>query len=286
MIPVILFHYCRERNIPLNVKNLLEVCKTTEVGFRRGRIAYLRECSDYFTRDRVSLIKNFILMIQNKFDLDNAFYENALHLAQYFWKYIHHTTDTVIAGLVSSLAVLCDYESYREKVTINEICKVVNIQASTVNSRISKTVVKQLHIDEFESPVKSHGLLKTYIHKFEIIPTKEARIQPAEEIEAYGEPLEATWVGFEDALAVMMVEVSQHYGSIPSHTVHIEVPNQEVQEPELHIFQFPSTEKGQSKGFAVQLMPISQGIKKSQDNFVFTAQKGPPWKDMPLVHPG
>jgi transcription initiation factor TFIIIB Brf1 subunit/transcription initiation factor TFIIB len=286
MVPVIIFYYCRKRNIPLNTRDLLNVGKISGDEFRRGRCLYLKEFSEYFSRDRVALIKNYIRGIKEKFDLGTEFYKNVLRIAQYFWNYLRHTTDAVIAGFSSSVTVLCDYETYQEKVTINEICREVNIRASTVNARISNTIVKQLNIEGFESPVKSHRLINTYIHKFEIIPSKEDHTEVEHALEGDNGLPEGGWAGFEDALSEMQVEVGRHFAPIPSPIVNIDGSWEGTQERELHIFRLPSKDHGRMKRAVIQLAPRSREVHQTPERFEFTAQKGPPWKDAPIINPG
>ena len=272
LVPVIIFHYCRKRNIPLNSKEFLSVCKLSQTEFREGRYLYLEFYPEYFARDRVSLIKNYVSKIAKEYGLGNKFFENALRIANYFWKYLINTTDAVIAGLVSSIAVLCDYNGYKDKVSINEICKAVNIRASTINSRIASPVVKQLKIKGFESPVKSHELINVYIHKFEILPRKE--VETVSEVEMEAEPMEA-WAEFTNELAEMIIAVNQRYNSIPLHYIPIPIEESE-KTPELHIFLFPD-ELGQNE--VIQTFSHS-GENEDTSHYGFAAQKGPPWKDI------
>jgi len=279
LVPVIIFHYCRKRNIPLNSKKFLSVSKLSQTDFREGRYVYLEFYPEYFTRDRVALIKNYISEIKEEFELGNTFFKNSLHIADYFWKYLINTTDAVIAGLVSSIAVLCDYNNYRDKVSINEICKTVNIRASTVNARIANTIVRCLKIKEFESPVKSHKLINLYVHKFEILPNENEKLDTVSDKQA------ESWNELREPLMKMLTKIKMTLASNQNQGVYIEITKKDIKKPELHIFQFPTTKNRQIKVFAFELTPKS-GDNKNTNHFGYGAQKGPPWKFYPLINAG
>ena len=80
------------------------------------------------------------------------------------WKLINNTKDDVIAGLVSSIVILCHY---RDAVPVSNICDHVGIRMSTVHTQVKKFFEK-LKIEGFQSLIKSADLLPIILQHLEI----------------------------------------------------------------------------------------------------------------------
>ncbi|TFF94133.1 MAG: hypothetical protein EU544_04890 [Promethearchaeota archaeon] len=280
ILPAIIFYHCRENNVVVNGAQFLEVSMVDASEFRRARIHYLKHYNKYFARNRVKIIKGFISNIRDVYGLDYEFYLNALKIAQYFWASLSQTADNVIAGLVSSVALLCDYEKYNETVSITDVCNLVNIQPSTVNAQISKVVVDTLKIDGFESPVKSSDLVKLYLHKLEIVHTSDGETTTEERVIQLQSGNVDDWSNFTEELMKVCEVLHAQEQAIPSRKIAINVVKEKITQPEVHIFSFPIPRIRQSKVFVVKIAPKFKEIHHS-----YGAQKGPPW-DIPLINPG
>ncbi|TFF97006.1 MAG: hypothetical protein EU547_05570 [Promethearchaeota archaeon] len=283
ILPAIIFYYCREKNISLQSKDFIQICKVSADEFRRARILYLKIFQDYFARNRVKLIKSYVSDIKESLNLDYEFYENSLRMAQYFWDDIYQTSDKVIAGLVSSLAVLCNYSYYNELVSISDICRIVNIRPSTINAQISKTIVEKLEIVGFESPVKSSDLIKIYLHKFEILPEKQ-KVLKEETPEMIEEKSVNDWESFSAELMEIFSLLQNQSENIPSHIYSIENSTEKAM-PEIHIFQFPNYDCNKNKFLILKIASIPDQKQRSE-HFGFATQKGPPWDEEVMIFNG
>ncbi|MHA1292427.1 MAG: hypothetical protein ACTSQJ_07150 [Promethearchaeota archaeon] len=90
------------------------------------------------------------------------------------WESIKNTKDDVIAGLISSITVLC---SFKEKVNINAICKRLGIRMSTIHSQVRKKIFERFKISGFISLVKSSDLLEKLMNKMGLIVKQESFIE-------------------------------------------------------------------------------------------------------------
>ncbi len=79
---------------------------------------------------------------------------------------MNRTKDTVVAGLVSSIAALC---SYKDKVTVSEICKELNVKMSTIQWQVKDRIFERLRIEGFSSLVKSSEMLVRVMVKLGVI---------------------------------------------------------------------------------------------------------------------
>jgi hypothetical protein len=98
----------------------------------------------------------------------------------------------------------------------------------------------------------------------------------------------APWAEFTDQLAGMLLKVNEHFAVnkvIPSQTIHVPQDRRRLEKCELHLFQFPNTIIGQDEVFALMLTPDS-GEREETTHYGYAAQKGPPWKDIPMINPG
>ena len=98
-----------------------------------------------------------ILEIAEHFDLGMLFYYQSKALLYRIWKLVNNTKEDVISGVIANIIALC---WYKEKVTVNAICKKLGIRMSTVQWQLKNRIVKPLNITGFVSLVKSGELIK------------------------------------------------------------------------------------------------------------------------------
>ena len=90
------------------------------------------------------------------------------------WEVIKNTKDDVVAGLVSSISVLC---SFPEKATINSICKKLGIKMNTIQVQVKKKIFDNFNENGFVSLVKSAGLLKKIMQDLRLIDKENAIVE-------------------------------------------------------------------------------------------------------------
>lgn len=110
---------------------------------------------EYMTRDRKNIILGKVHEIENSFQLNSGFFKNASIIAQKFWGILSNTTDTVVAGTVSALALISIQST---SPTLSKVCQELKIQQSTMIYQIKK-LVKRLNVSGFTTVGKSKELL-------------------------------------------------------------------------------------------------------------------------------
>jgi transcription initiation factor TFIIIB Brf1 subunit/transcription initiation factor TFIIB len=128
-VPLLVYFYCRKQGIPISEQKLMNLTNMGKKEYDRYKLKLIDLMILKRHRNRKKLIKSKLFRLSKEFDLGMDFYYDALHLLKVLWKDIYCTKDDVIAGLVSSVAVLCHY---RNKVTINSLCKRLHIAMSTI----------------------------------------------------------------------------------------------------------------------------------------------------------
>ncbi|TXT65416.1 MAG: hypothetical protein BAJALOKI1v1_430007 [Promethearchaeota archaeon] len=169
LLPTVLYFYCKQENIAVDEAKLLEIAKIEKKDYNYCKLTISSLMPHYYERNRKDLILTRILGLTEGKKLGMAFYYDAKRILLQLWEGIKCTTDDVIAGLVSSIAVLCHFQ---EKVTVSSICKALNIRMSTIQSQVKRKLVDRFKIEGFESLVKSAGLIKSIMYKLGIFKRK------------------------------------------------------------------------------------------------------------------
>lgn len=92
------------------------------------------------------------------------------------WERIKNTTDNVIAGLVSSISVLCSLD-FKNKVKVSSICDFLDIRMSTIQAQVKKNIFERFKVEGFVSLVKSSGLLAKIFEALGLIDGKREEEQ-------------------------------------------------------------------------------------------------------------
>ncbi len=174
LIPVLVYFYCRKQGIPINEQELMTLTNMGKKEYNRYKFKLIDLMIGQRDRNRKKLIKNKLFRLSQEFHLGMDFYNDAICLLKVLWKDIYCTKDDVIAGLVSSVAVLCHYQN---KVTINSLCKRLNIAMSTIQSRVKRHLIEEFNVEGFESLVKSADIVKRTIYKLGIFTAEKKELK-------------------------------------------------------------------------------------------------------------
>jgi uncharacterized Zn finger protein (UPF0148 family) len=166
LIPVVIYVHMKYQKICLNKDHLLEISKVSKKDFNSFLFTIQKFFPKYDEEKKKAYILQKVMEISEVFDLGMDFYFLSKKIMYKFWNLIKCTKEDVIAGLVSSISVLCNYQN---KISINAICKKLNIQMSTIHSQVERKIFNALKISGFKSLVKSADLLKKIMTKLEII---------------------------------------------------------------------------------------------------------------------
>jgi len=158
---------CKSENISINEAKLLEVSKITKKEFNSFKLQIQKFIPQYKERDRKQYIIQKILEVSEHFKLGMEFYHQAKHILYKLWDVINNTTDDVIAGLVSSISLLCAFND--AKVSVSSICTRLGIKMSTIQSQVKKRIFEQFKISGFTTLIKSTDLLQKVMQKMGLL---------------------------------------------------------------------------------------------------------------------
>lgn len=166
LIPIILYVYCKLYHISINYKELLEVSKIE----KREFFSFLKQINSflpkYNLRNRKEYISQKMLEITEHFNLEMDFYYQSKKILNELWNLINCTKDDVIAGVVCSITVLCNYKN---EIKVKNICDKLDVEMSTIQGQIKKNVFEKMNISGFTSLVRSADLLKKAMEQLGII---------------------------------------------------------------------------------------------------------------------
>lgn len=174
LIPICIYYTFKFQNISVNEDELLEISKISKKDFNTFKLQINRFLPQYKYRKRKEYILQKVSEIRHTFNLNMDFYFQTKKILFKLWEVIKNTKDDVIAGLVSSISVLC---SFPEKATVNSICKKLGIKMSTIQSQVKKKIFDNFSEDGFVSLVKSAGLLKNIMQKLGLIEKQNAIVE-------------------------------------------------------------------------------------------------------------
>ncbi len=178
LLPTLLYFHFKKEGIVINEPELLEISKVEKKDYNYCKLKISRLIPEYYERNRKQFIMNKVLGLSEQYNLGMEFYYDAKRVLINLWEGIKCTTDNVIAGLISSVAVLCNY---RNKITISSICSALNIQMSTIQSQVKRKLFERFNVPGFESLVKSADLVKTIVYKLGIFESIESTKSEANE---------------------------------------------------------------------------------------------------------
>lgn len=170
LVTIISYFCLKLRNVAINFQDIIEASTITKKEFNDFCIQVRRYIPDYLERNRQEYILNRVLEITEHFNLGMSFYHLAGKILENLWNTIKNTTDNVVAGLISSISLLCNKI---EQVSVSAICTRLGIRMSTVQAQVKKKIFRKFKVDGFVSLIKSSDLLVQIIEKLGLIDTPQ-----------------------------------------------------------------------------------------------------------------
>jgi hypothetical protein len=96
------------------------------------------------------------------------FYYRSQKIMYRLWNGIKNTTDDVVAGLVSSISLLCSYPS-DSPVSVSAICSKLNIRMSTIQAQVKRKIFERFKVKGFISLIRSSDLLRKIMERLGLI---------------------------------------------------------------------------------------------------------------------
>jgi len=179
LVPSMIYFHCKYNCMPIDERELLEYANIEKSDFHQLKLRAVRIMPKYYSRDRQEYILNRIMQIKEEYLLPMDFYHEARKILMKLWEGIKCTKDDVVAGLVSSIVILCQYQY---DLNINSVCNSLNIQMSTIQSQVKRKIIDRFQVPDFESLVRSADLLRDVMDKLGLIriETKEVNIEVSE----------------------------------------------------------------------------------------------------------
>ncbi|MFX1365883.1 MAG: hypothetical protein ACFFCE_17370 [Promethearchaeota archaeon] len=174
LVSIIIYFCLKLNNISINPQELIEISKISKKEFNDFILQLQRFLPEYGERNRQKYILQRILEISEGFELGMPFYFLSKKILYRLWQGIKNTTDDVIAGLVSSIVVLC---TCKEKVSISSICNHLGIRMSTIQAQVKKKIFQRFKVDGFISLIKSSDLLEKIIKKLGLLDKEVSKIE-------------------------------------------------------------------------------------------------------------
>jgi len=160
-------YFCLKlRNVSINPYELVGVSEITKKEFNDFILQVQKYLPEYGGRNRQRYILQRVLEVAEHFDLGMPFYYLSEKILYRLWDGIKNTTDNAIAGLISSISVLC---SCKDKVSISVICKRIGVQMSTIQAQVKKKIFERFRVEGFSSLIKSSNLLKKIVSKLGLL---------------------------------------------------------------------------------------------------------------------
>lgn len=170
LVPLCIYLVCKVRNISINETELLDVSKITKKHFNAFKLQIQHILPQYKERDRKAYVLQKILEIAEHFELGMPFYFQSKKILYRLWDNIKNTKDEVIAGLITSVLVLCSYqEKNKELVNVHKICEKLGIKMSTIQSQVKRRIFGHFKVEGFTTLIKSTDLLKKIMDKLGLI---------------------------------------------------------------------------------------------------------------------
>ena len=177
LVSIITYLCLKLRAIPMNASAIIETCDISKKEFNAFFLqvrTYLPKATD---KERQNYIVQRILDISETFNLGMPFYYLSKKIMLRLWENIKNTTDNVVAGLISSIAILT---AYRDQVSVSSVCKRLGIRMSTIQDQVYKKIVSKLSKVKFVSLVKSADLLCEIMDKLGLLDVGVSCVEPLE----------------------------------------------------------------------------------------------------------
>ncbi|MFW9820711.1 MAG: hypothetical protein ACFFE5_13970, partial [Candidatus Thorarchaeota archaeon] len=128
LVSIIIYFCLKLRNISINAIELINASKITRKEFNDFCLQVRRFIPEYLERNRKEYILNRVFEVSQHFELGMDFFHLARKILKKLWHGIKDTTDDALAGLVSSISLLC---SHNGDVTVSAICNRLGVRMST-----------------------------------------------------------------------------------------------------------------------------------------------------------
>jgi len=174
LVPGVLYFHCKINCLPIDERKLLEYAGIEKSEFQQLKLRAVRIMPKYYSRDRQEYILNRIMQVKQEYHLSMDFYHEARAILLKLWEGIKCTKDDVIAGLVSSIVILCRYQY---DINVNSLCNTLNIQMSTIQSQVKRKIIDRFQVPGFESLVRSADLLRDVMSKLGLIEVEAKELQ-------------------------------------------------------------------------------------------------------------
>ncbi|NVM34302.1 MAG: hypothetical protein HWN81_01825 [Candidatus Lokiarchaeota archaeon] len=187
LVSITIYFCLKLRNVSINPFELIEISKISKKDFNDFILQLQRFLPEYGERNRQEYILQRILEISEHFELGMPFYFLSKKILYRLWNGIKNTTDNVVAGLVSSIAILC---THSEKVSISAVCTRLGIKMSTIQSQVKRKVFGRYKVDGFTTLIKSSHLLVKIMEKLGILDVQQPVEVEVSEVIEYNEHVE------------------------------------------------------------------------------------------------
>jgi len=157
LVPIIIYYYHKLNNRPINQFKLLEVARISKKDFDTFKLQINEFLPHYQERNRQEYILQLISELAEHYRLGFEFYHHAKHILYKLWDTIKNTTDRVIAGLISSILILCHDDL---DITVSQLCTRLGIRMSTIQSQVKRRIMDRFRVKGFKSLVSSSNLLR------------------------------------------------------------------------------------------------------------------------------
>lgn len=179
LVSIIIYICLKLRNISIKPYELIDFSKITKKEFNDFFLQLRRFLPEYEGRNRQTYILQKISEVVEHFKLGMSFYFLCKKILIRLWKGIHNTTDDVIAGLVSSMAVLC---TCKDKVSISSICNHLGIRMSTIQTQVKKNIFDRFRVKGFTTLVKSSEILTSTMIKLGLLEAQESKSDESKKV--------------------------------------------------------------------------------------------------------
>ncbi|MEE9377866.1 MAG: hypothetical protein V3V33_07500 [Candidatus Lokiarchaeia archaeon] len=174
LVSIAIYFSLKLRNVSINPYDLVEISKISKKEFNDFILQLQKFLPEYGERNRQEYVLQRILEISEHFKLGMPFYFLSKKILYRLWQGIKNTTDNAVAGLVSSISVLC---TCKEKVSISSICSRLGIRMSTIQAQVKKKIFQRFKVDGFISLIKSSDLLVNIIDKLGFLEEQDLKAQ-------------------------------------------------------------------------------------------------------------
>jgi hypothetical protein len=152
-----------------------DICKNDFNAFIMQILAVERSLRN---RNKILYVKKLLFGVMEHFNLDMEFYHICMSIMKKFWELIKNTSDHVIAGIISSITILC---RFKDILPITSLCEFLGICMSTIQVQVKQNIFKVLKVEGFTSLVKSSELIHNIMEEVEAIPKlKQNKVQVIE----------------------------------------------------------------------------------------------------------